>query len=80
MSMVPPHWEAEPVLPDLSERRTVIIETLRFLTGWVEESEHDFMLNAAAEIERSRPEEWMVCPLCQETLCDDNCPVRGERR
>jgi hypothetical protein len=58
---------------------------LRFLAnGWVGTRDPDsldwdenarYLLAAADELEHTAPGDWICCPMCQEVLCDEGCPV-----
>lgn len=68
----------------MSERdeiiRTATAATLRQVAGWVsDDSLRDSIYDAAELVERSGPEDWDCCPVCEEVECDDGCPLEPIR-
>lgn len=61
--------------------RWEIASMLRFLAGgWVSgEDNQRWLVDTARAIERTDPAEWICCPLCAETICDEDCPCEELR-
>lgn len=63
--------------------RVTIAATLRFLaSGWIRnaddpssEDDRRWLRETADQIEHTTPEDWWCCPLCEETRCDEGCPL-----
>lgn len=49
-----------------------VIDTLRQL-GWA--SEGGWFYELADKLDSTEPKDWWSCPLCEETVCDDGCPL-----
>lgn len=62
-----------------SARVQVVAETLRFLAdGWVrDEDDQRWLRDVAEQIERELTPD--CCPLCEEIVCDDHCPLAPVR-
>jgi hypothetical protein len=75
-----PDHDHRPPLPD--NRKAVVIETLRFMaSGWVTGDENwQYLGDKADELERTEPDDWWCCPLCEETECDSGCPLAPLRQ
>jgi hypothetical protein len=57
------------------ERRAVVLMTLKHL-AWMTDSVGAPCFNDAIfTMEHSAPGEWDCCPLCEEVVCDDDCPL-----
>lgn len=61
----------------MDERIKTTVDTLRFLAGgWVEgEDNQKWLAETADTIERTGPDDWWACPLCEEATCDTGCPL-----
>lgn len=54
--------------------------TFRYLAGWFGTEEQRAELYGMAEaVEALTPENDMSCPVCEETTCDDGCPLAPVR-
>jgi hypothetical protein len=71
---------------ELTDCRRIVAATLRKAAEWsqgmADESPYgvsgSWLRAAADEVERGSDE--MCCALCQETICDSNCPLAEVRR
>lgn len=69
------------MLPRETERIATVVTTLRFLaSGWVAgEDDQKWLAETADHIEQTTPDDWWTCPLCEESVCDDHCPLAAVR-
>lgn len=56
----------------------VISHTLRWLVsgGWLDRA---WLRDVVERLALGEPADWAVCPLCEETVCDDDCPLEDVR-
>lgn len=54
-----------------------VAATLRTVAGWVSEDDRDMFYAAAKQTEH----DWdgPCCPVCEEVMCDDGCPLERVR-
>ena len=56
-----------------------ITRTLRTVSEWLtNEGDKIMLLEVAANVESSTDMSW-VCPVCEEIVCDDGCPLEEVR-
>lgn len=60
----------------------IIVKTLRIAAFWgIGEKNQEMLLGVAEQVEAADAESLlMTCPVCQETTCDDDCPLAGVRK
>ncbi len=64
---------------------TAVAATLRYITHWdLGECASD-LAGIAADVDRLRTAphddlDWACCPICQEILCDTDCPLSAIRQ
>lgn len=56
----------------------IVADTLRTASEWIkDEGDRILLVEAAAEV-AGNDLSWL-CPMCQEVLCDDGCPLSEAR-
>jgi hypothetical protein len=62
-----------------AERCEVVLETIKHL-GWVTDHNGESMFaDVIWTMEHVEPADWDCCPLCEEVVCDDGCPLYSVR-
>ncbi len=59
--------------------RRSLAAAYRKLAEWSEEQQAEALLGMAAEVEALTEDNDTCCPVCQETTCDDGCPLAPVR-
>ena len=56
-----------------------VADTLRYISAWIPDGEY-YLLKTAQQIDSMTPENDLCCPLCEETTCDEHCPLQPVRQ
>lgn len=61
-----------------NETAQTVAATLRSIADWFSPAERDLLQTTAEQVEL----DWdgTCCPVCEETTCDNGCPLSGVRR
>lgn len=64
----------------MTERQDAVAKTLRYVASVSDEAQARWMYDLAEEVENSKPSDWWACPVCEEVICDEGCPLEPLRR